>query len=213
MRSRREQARRDRGECEGEQPPGRAHVAEVAQQPEQHAAQAQVVGEREQQAHDRAATRGDDDTGKEKPRRRPAAGAVRHREHQQHRAEGADGRAGIHGEPGRTREHEAERADRRPARHAEYVGIGERIAQQRLHEDARQREHDTGAKGRERARQAQFPDDRAHEGIARRQALPWGIDPRAAEREGSRDGRERRGGQDRDQRRRPHPPHARTVAD
>ena len=176
-----------------EQPPRRPHVAEVAEQPEQHAAQAQVVREREQEAHDRAAAGGHDDAGQQEPRRGPPAGPVGDREHQQHRAEGAGCGADVDREARGARQHEPERADRGAARHAEDVGIGEGIPQQRLHQHARQRQHDAGAECGERARQAQFPDDRAHERIARREPLPGRVDAGTAERERCGDRRERRG--------------------
>ena len=120
-------------------------------------------------------------------------GAVGDREHQQHRAEGAGGGADVDREAGGAGEHEPERADRGAARHAEHVGVGERVAEQRLHQDAGQRQHDAGAECGERARQAQFPDDRAHQRIARREPLPGRVDAGASERERRGDRRERRG--------------------
>ena len=59
----------------------------------------------------------------------------------------------------RAREHRPERADRGAAGDAEDVRIGERIAQQHLHQRAGEREQTADGESGERARQAQFAHD------------------------------------------------------
>ena len=63
-------------------------------------------------------------------------------------------------EPARCPDHQrAERADRRAAGDAEHIGIGERIAQQHLHQRARDREQSADGERGECARQPQIADD------------------------------------------------------
>ena len=128
---------------------------------------------RQQQAHDGAAAGRDDDARQQQPRRGPAAGTVRDREYEQHRSESAWSR------PRRRRRNPAAPASMRPSAPTaappetpSNVGIGKRVAQERLHQDAREREHDAGAERRERPRQAQLPENRAHERIAGCKPLP-----------------------------------------
>ena len=58
-----------------------------------------------------------------------------------------------------TRRESEERAERRPARHAEHVGVGQRVSQEHLKERAGEREQSAARKRGEHARPAQFPDD------------------------------------------------------
>ena len=57
-------------------------------------------------------------------------------------------------------EHRAQRAHGRPARNAEDVGVGQRIAEQHLHQRAGECEQAADRERRQRARQAQFAHDR-----------------------------------------------------
>ena len=57
-------------------------------------------------------------------------------------------------------EHGAQRTDRRPARNAQDVGVGQRIAQQHLHQRAGERQQAADRERRQRAGQAQLAHDR-----------------------------------------------------
>jgi hypothetical protein len=74
---------------------------------------------------------------------------------QRHRHRAAERRRVDH--PGRCHEqHRRQRADRRTAGYAQHIWIGQRIAQQRLHHHARQRQRAAGDERRLRASEPQF---------------------------------------------------------
>jgi hypothetical protein len=79
----------------------------------------------------------------------------RQAEHQQHRAQGAGEGAAVHHQQGQAEQHRQQRTHRRAAGDAQHVGIGQRVAQQHLHQGAGQRQQSAAGKGRQRARQAQ----------------------------------------------------------
>ena len=133
---------------------------------------------------------------------------MRDREHQQHRGKCAGSCASVDGEPGgESREHHGERADRGATGDPEHIGIGQRIAQQGLHQHAREREHDAGAESRERARQPQLEDDGVGQRVAGRQARPGRFEAGAAECERCGDCRECRAREQCNQQRGGHPGH------
>ncbi len=91
--------------------------------------------------------------------------AVGQAEYHQHRGEGSgEGEQVDQGQrqPG---EHGRQRADRRAARNPQHVGIGQRIAQQHLHQGTRQRQQPAAGEGRQRTRQAQAADDFDREAV------------------------------------------------
>ncbi len=89
------------------------------------------------------------------------------REHQHDCGERATGRAEVYGERAQPGEHGAEGADRGTARQAQHIGIGERIAQQHLHQRARQRKQAADGKRSQRARQAQLRHNLAGDAVSR----------------------------------------------
>ena len=81
------------------------------------------------------------------------------REHQHGRGQRAAGRAALDQQTTGAEQHRAERTDRSTARGAHHVRIGQRVAQQHLHQRAGQRKQTAGAEGGERTRQAQLVHD------------------------------------------------------
>ena len=137
---------------------------QVAEQPEDHAAQLRLVAEREQQAHQRARAGRHDDAGEQQPRRRPAARPLCQREHQQAGGEGPGGRETVDPD-GRQSEHDRhQRRDRRTAGHAEHVRIGQRIAQQDLQQSRRTGQQPADRERRQRPRQPQVEHHVAGQG-------------------------------------------------
>ena len=90
----------------------------------------------EHQHDERAEARRDHDAGEQQARRRPRAAAAREPEHQQRRQPRAGERGGRR-ERREAEQQRGERAARSAARKAEHVRIGERIAQQHLHQRSR----------------------------------------------------------------------------
>ena len=84
---------------------------------------------------------------------------MRQAEHHQHRGERTGEGRGIDPESRRAERDRPQRAHRRTARDAEDVGVGERIAQQHLHQRARGGEQATAGEGGEGAGEAEFADD------------------------------------------------------
>jgi hypothetical protein len=102
-----------------------------------------------------------------------APGAVREREHQQRRRQGAGEGAAVDPHAAEARRQHQQREGRRAAGDAEHVGIGERVAQQDLHQHPGQRQQAADGEGAERARQAQLAHQGAREpGVRLGQAAP-----------------------------------------
>jgi hypothetical protein len=121
-----------------------------------------VQGRRQHQRDQRPPARGDDDPGQQQACRRPGR-TLESRPRQPEDEHGRHERAAERGrrhQRSHPREHCAQRADRGAARDTEDVGVGERIAQQHLHQRAGEREQPAHGKGRQRAGKTQLADDR-----------------------------------------------------
>ena len=84
--------------------------------------------------------------------------ALGHQQGQRHGSSGPEEGAQRHQE-GRPHQQEGNGPERRAGRQAQQIGIGQRIACQRLHHRATERQTGAHRRGGEDARQAQFPDD------------------------------------------------------
>ncbi|KAH0439048.1 hypothetical protein KCU90_g3314, partial [Aureobasidium melanogenum] len=141
-------------------------AVQIAGQPEQHPTQPVVRREIEQQGNDGAPTRRDHRAGQQQTRRRilrlaPPQLAARETEHQQDRHEGAGERAGIDDPPRAAGDHRDQRECGGPARHAQYPGLGQGVAQQHLQQRTGQRQQRAAREAGQRARQTQRAHDLA----------------------------------------------------
>ncbi len=182
-------ARRGREDQHEQQPRPARGSRQVAKQPEDHAPEAGVVAQGEQQAHDGASARRDHDPREQQAGGRPATRALCQCEHQQARAERTRRRSAVD-TCGRHSRHDCEQGcDRGTTGDAEHVGIGQRIAQQDLQHGSRECQQAPDREGRERPWQAQLQQD-----VPRNRLVPRGkgcddfgqCQGQAAQREGRR---------------------------
>ena len=150
-----ERQRNERGEQAG---PGAGGPFQVTRKPEHHSANPRGIGYR-QENHHQCSTR----AGEHRAREQQAGGAstprkqIDHCDCHQRTCCGS----GLHRDYGRTQDCRQERADGCPAGNSEHEGVRQRIAEQRLQEDARERKKTADAKSREQTRQPYFHHHRA----------------------------------------------------
>src|SRR5690606_18421532 len=114
-------------------------------------------------------------------------GAVRHREHEQGGAQGTAEGGGVDGGARQAGQHGEQGGDGGTPGGAENVGLGERVAQEDLHQHARDREQAADAERGQRARQPELPDQLPdRRGGGARQRLPHGGEARAGAAGGER---------------------------
>ena len=145
---------------------------QVAHQPEQHAAQPGLIAQGQHQADDRGAAGGHHDAVEQQSLRRPAAAGMGQREHQEGRTQGSRAGRPIDDEAAETQQHGPSAATAAPPEMPSTIGIGQRIAQQHLHQHAGERQQAAGAEGIEGAGQAQLQNDLAHHRIMAARARP-----------------------------------------
>ena len=180
------------GQQTGRRPVG---AGEVPHHPEDRRAERLHVGEREQKQDCRVEEGTDDHARKDQDTRvHPTGrGPPRNRQHQRHRGQRTGERAqGEH--PGKAqpnaRHHDRHRADGGSARYAQHVGLGERVAQERLKGAAAEAERSSDERGQCRARQPQLEQDGTGGGVGlSRKKTPQvrGTQAGGAERDAERD--------------------------
>ncbi len=182
-----------------------ADPAQRAEQPEEHAPGLFGVGGGH---HDERGERGEELHGRDPGQHDPVGGSAERVAEQQDEGERAQGpdegtaRDG-HRSPADAQDDDHDRPGGRPRRDAEDEGVGERVAQQRLHHGAAHREPGSAHRGEQGAGHAQVPDDavpdrgqpsftqaevRGHHGPDVRDGDACGAD-----RHGHRDGQEQQG--------------------
>ena len=155
------------------------NTIEIAHQPKQHAAQFVVGCHRENQRDHRAAASGNDDAGEQQTRaaimpRTLREIVARQAQHQQHRQCGTERGGGMYQQQAGPDQQHRQRPHCRTTRDAHQVRLGQRVAQQHLHQRPGQCQQRTGAKGSQRARQAQVEHDvAARTGIATGERAPY----------------------------------------
>jgi hypothetical protein len=180
----------------GQRRPRSGGATGIAHQPEQHAFDSPLRGQAEDQGHRCAAAGGDDDAGEQQPGLRPGPVAMGQAEDQQGGAQRTGEGAAVMIQPAAAPEqHGEQRADRRAAGNAQHVGVGQRVAQQHLHQRAGQGQQAAAGEGGQGARQAQATDDvRLHAAFGTGQGGKQVVDGdrQGTGREGPGEGREGR---------------------